>query len=188
MHTNKRLFESLEKSEEKWLRPLVIIASDTGLRLSNLCDLTWSDVSLFNRMITIDAEVMKNDDYLGVPLTDRALQVFKELREAQCLSGHAFHVNGEKLYDRKVQRVFSDAIEKAKIGNFHFHDLRHTFASYLRQKGVDLHTISKLLGHKDLRMTKRYAHLNVDSLKNVVSKLNITFLSRSEGVTHAETL
>ncbi len=63
------------------------------------------------------------------------------------------------------------ALETAKIENFHFHDLRHTFASYLRQKGVDLHSISKLLGHKDLRMTKRYAHLNVDSLRRAVSVL-----------------
>lgn len=46
----------------------------------------------------------------------------------------------------------------------------------------------RYLSEKDLRMTKRYAHLNVDSLRNVVSKLNITFLSRSEEVTHAEIL
>lgn len=185
---HKRLFEALERSEEKWLKPFVMIAIDSGLRLSNLCDLKWSEVNMFSRMITIDAEATKNDDYLGVPLTDRVFQVFKELRKAQCLSGHVFHDNGKKLYDRKVQRAFRDALTKAKIGNFHFHDLRHTFASYLRQKGVDLHTISKLLGHKDLRMTKRYAHLNVDSLRSAVSKLNITFLSRSEGETHAETV
>jgi site-specific recombinase XerD len=84
--------------------------------------------------------------------------------------------------------VIHGVLTKAKIGNFHFHDLRHTFASYLRQKGVDLHTISKLLGHNDLRMTKPYAHLNVDSLRSAVSKLNITSLSRSDGTTHAETV
>jgi integrase len=185
---HKRLAEAIEESEEKWLKPLVVVAIDTGLRLSNICDLKWSEVNLFKRMITMDAEVMKNDDYLGVPLTDRAFQVFKEQRRSQCVSGHVFHHNGKKLYDRKVQRAFSDALRKAKIENFHFHDLRHTFASYLRQQGVDLHTISKLLGHKDLRMTKRYAHLNVDSLRSAVSKLDITFLSRSDEATHAESM
>jgi integrase len=168
---HKRLFEAVEISEEKWLKPLVIIAMDTGLRLTNLCELKWSEINLFGKMITIDAEAMKNDDYLGVPLTDRAFQVFKELRKAQCLSGHVFHDSGKKLYDRKVQRAFRNALAKAEIENFHFHDLRHTFASYLRQKGVDLHAISKLLGHKDLRMTRRYAHLNVDSLRRAVSVL-----------------
>jgi integrase len=183
---NKRLFEALEKSKEKWLKPLVVITIDTGLRLSNLCDLRWAEVNLFSKMITIDAEAMKNDDYLGIPLTDRAFQVFKELRKTQCLSGHVFHDDGEKLYDRKVQRAFRNALKDAKIGNFHFHDLRHTFASYLRQQGVDLHTISKLLGHKDLRMTKRYAHLNVDSLRSAISRLSFTFSSRSDGAKHAE--
>lgn len=168
---HKCLFEALEIYEKKWLKPLIIIAIDTGLRLTNLCDLKWSEVNLFAKMITIDAEAMKNDDYLGVPLTDRAFQVFKELRKAQCLSGHVFHEAGKKLYDRKVQRAFIDTLKTAKIVNFHFHDLRHTFASYLRQKGVDLHAISKLLGHKDLRMTRRYAHLNVDSLRRAVSVL-----------------
>lgn len=184
----KRLFEALEASEEKWLKPLVIIAIDTGLRLTNLCDLTWTEVKLFGRIITLDAEAMKNDDYLGVPLTDQALQVFKELHKTPCLSGHVFHDGGKKLYDRQVQRAFREVLKKAKIGNFRFHDLRHTFASYLRQKGVDLHTISKLLGHKDLRMTRRYAHLNVDALREAISKLDFTFFSRSCGDKHAENM
>jgi integrase len=51
---------------------------------------------------------------------------------------------------------------------------RLTFASYLRQRGVDLHTIATLAGHRDLRMIKRYAHLNVDSLREAVSKLETT--------------
>jgi len=184
----KALFEALEALEKKWLKPLVIIAMDTGLRLTNLCELKWSEVNLFGKMITIDAEAMKNDDYLGIPLTDRAFQTFRELKKTQCLSGRVFHDDGQELYDRKVQRAFRAVLKNAKIVNFHFHDLRHTFASYLRQKGVDLHTISKLLGHKDLRMTKRYAHLNVDSLRSAVAKLNFTFSSRSEEVTHAETV
>ncbi len=184
----KRLFEAIEMAKDKWLKPLVIIAIDTGLRLSNICELKWSEANFFSRMITIDADAMKNDDYLGVPLTDRAFYVLKDLRKAQCLSGHVLHDNGQRLYDRKVQRAFRKVLKKASIENFHFHDLRHTFASYLRQKGIDLHTISKLLGHKDLRMTKRYAHLNVDSLRDAISKLNFTILSRSDGVTHAETV
>jgi integrase len=184
----KRLFEATETSEDRWLKPLITVAIDTGLRLSNLCELKWSEVNFFSKMITIDAEAMKNDDYLGIPLTDRAFHILKDLKKAQCLSGYVFHDNGQKLYDRKVQRAFRRVLKNAGIENFHFHDLRHTFASYLRQKGVDLHTISKLLGHKDLRMTKRYAHLNVDSLRGAISRLNITILSRSEELTHAETM
>ena len=182
------LFDALEVSEDKWLYSFITMAIETGLRLSNLCDLNWSEVNLFSRMITINGESMKNDDYLGMPLTDKAFQILKELQKTPCLSGCVFHDDGTRLYDRKVQRSFKKALEKAGISNFHFHDLRHTFASYLRQNGVDLHTISNLLGHKDLRMTKRYAHLNVDSLRSAMSKLNFTFSSRFDEKRQAETL
>jgi integrase len=123
-------------------------------------------------MIAMDAEVMKNKDYLGIPLSDRAFAVFRELSKTRSISGYVFHENGTRVYDRKVQRAFRRALNDAGIIDFHFHDLRHTFASYMRQKGVDLHAISTLLGHKDLRMTKRYAHLNVDSLRRAVSVLD----------------
>jgi site-specific recombinase XerD len=55
--------------------------------------------------------------------------------------------------------------------------------SYLRQAGVDLHTIGTLLGHKDMRMTKRYAHLNVESLRSAVEKLETTTISLQQGKT-----
>lgn len=184
----KRLLDSLDASGQKWLKPMVIIAIDTGLRLTNICDLKWTEVNLFGKMITLDAEAMKNDDYLGVPLTERAFQVLKELHKAPCLSGHVFHENGRKIYDRQLQRAFRGLLKKAGISNFHFHDLRHTFASYLRQNGVDLHTISKLLGHRDLRMTKRYAHLNVDALRAAVSRLDGHILGTVTDEKHAETV
>jgi site-specific recombinase XerD len=59
-----------------------------------------------------------------------------------------------------VNRVFTPALRRAKIGNFHWHDLRHTFASRLVMAGVDLRTVQELLGHKTLVMTLRYAHLS----------------------------
>jgi len=166
-----RLFDEMDKTEFTWLKPLVLVALDTGLRLTNLCELMRTDISFSDRMIILQAEKMKNDDYIGIPLSDRALGVLKDLMKVPCLSGHVFHDNGQRLYDRKVQRAFRSVLEKAKIENFHFHDLRHTFASYLRQRGVDLHTIAVLMGHRDLRMTKRYAHLNVDNMRDAIAKL-----------------
>jgi len=81
----------------------------------------------------------------------------------------------------KAQRAFRKALKAAKIPNFHFHDLRHCYCSYLRQQGVDLHTIASLAGHTDLRMTQRYAHLNVDNLRDAVTKLEkITNLSQMQ--------
>jgi site-specific recombinase XerD len=63
---------------------------------------------------------------------------------------------------------------KKGITDFHFHDLRHTFASHLVMAGVDITTVSKLLGHKSLTMTLRYSHLAPNHLQNAVNMLNIT--------------
>ncbi|MCG2722599.1 MAG: site-specific integrase [Thermodesulfovibrionales bacterium] len=166
-----RLMRMLDDYEQRWMRPLIITALETGLRLNNLCELMWSEVNLENRLILISAEKMKNADSLGIPITDRVLEVLRDLQKVRCLTGHVFHDNGKKLYPVKVQRNFRQILEKAEIRNFHFHDLRHTYASYLRQSGVDLHTVSVLMGHRDLRMTKRYAHLNVDTLRAAVEKM-----------------
>ncbi|HWR59358.1 MAG TPA: site-specific integrase [Thermodesulfovibrionales bacterium] len=173
----KALFEALDKAPEKWLKPCVTIAIDTGLRLSNVCGLMWSDVNLFSRMISISAEQMKNSDYIGIPLTDRVFDTLKELQKVKCLSGHVLHDDGAPLYYVKIQRAFRRALKSAGIENFRFHDLRHCFCSYLRQNGVDLHTIAILAGHRDLRMTKRYAHLNVDSLRDAVKVLRHVFVT-----------
>jgi site-specific recombinase XerD len=66
---------------------------------------------------------------------------------------------------------FDDAVTEARVKNFHWHDLRHTFASRLRMKGAPLEDIADLLGHKSLTMTRRYAHLGPNKLHAVVSLL-----------------
>jgi len=185
---HKRLFCALDKNEETWLKPLVTLALETGLRLSNICNLLWSEVNMFTKILTINAEKMKNRDCLGIPLTDKAYNTFRELQKVQSISSYVFHDNGQKLYHMKVQRAFKKAVKVARIEDFRFHDLRHTFASLLIQNGADQYPVQKLLGHKDSRMTQRYAHLSVDSLRAAISKLNVTFSSRLGGYENTESL
>ncbi|MBM4065225.1 MAG: site-specific integrase [Planctomycetes bacterium] len=70
-------------------------------------------------------------------------------------------------------RAFESVLEKVDIQNFHFHDLRHTFATRLAQRGIDIYKISKLLGHHSIEMTQRYAHHCPDSLKDGVQILEV---------------
>ncbi len=178
-----RLFEALECVSDGWLKPFVFMALDTGLRLNNLCGLTWKEVDLPSRCIFIDSGKMKNNEYHATPLTARAVMVLEELRKVRSLSNHVFHDKGHPLQDRKVQRAFIRALDRANIEDFRFHDLRHTYASYLRQNGVALDLISKLLGHKDLRMTERYAHLSLDPLKEAVKALeNPVYRGEVDGI------
>ncbi len=75
---------------------------------------------------------------------------------------------------KDVKSSFSTACRRACIIDFHFHDLRHTFASHLIMAGVDITTVSKLLGHKTLTMTLRYSHLAPKHLQDAVNMLNLT--------------
>jgi len=185
-----RLMTVMNQAEERWLKPFVIIALETGLRLSNICDLTWNEVNLFNRMIIISAEKMKNRDYIGIPLSEDAYNTFKDLQRVQSISSYVFHENGERLYSVKVQRAFRKALQQSRVDDFRFHDLRHSFASSLVQSGVDIYAVQKLLGHRDGRMTQRYSHLSVDYLRDAISrkKKSATNLLHSELALSAKTL
>ena len=85
-----KLFEALDKVQEMWLKPCVTIAIDKGIRLLNLCDLKWSEVNLFSRSIIISADKMNNTDYIGIPLTGRACQTFRELQRVRAITDHVF--------------------------------------------------------------------------------------------------
>jgi integrase len=182
----QRLFAELDKAEEQWLKPFVTVALETGLRLSNLCNLTWSEVNMFNRIISVSAEKMKNRDHLGIPLSDSAYEVLREQQRIISISDHVFHHNGHKLYPVKVQRAFRQVITSAEIKNFRVHDLRHSFASSLVQSGVNIYSVQKLLGHKDGRMTQRYAHLSIENLRTAISNMkngyNLVTLKDAKGL------
>jgi site-specific recombinase XerD len=93
-------------------------------------------------------------------------------------SGRVFRSSktGEAL--ENARHWFDDAVAEAKLKNFHWHDLRHTFASGLRMKGAPLGDFADLLGHKSLTMTRRYAHLGPNRLHEVVSLLEATDTTR----------
>jgi integrase len=72
----------------------------------------------------------------------------------------------------RMEQHWQRAVDVAQLGDFHFHDLRHTFASRLVQNGVDLAVLRELLGHRDFKMTLRYAHLAPSHAKNAVAVLD----------------
>ncbi len=95
---------------------------------------------------------------------------------------------GTKIYPSNLRREFYKVLKKAGIENFKFHDLRHTFATRLAQKGIDIYKIAKLLGHEDIRMTQRYSHHSPESLRDGVEILEsdcvLTAQPKNEVKTH----
>jgi hypothetical protein len=92
---------------------------------------------------------------------------------------HRFRQPSDQLFGRvsgeQVSVAFKRVCRKLKIEDFRFHDLRHTTASWLRMQGADIHTVAKLLGHKDLRMAMRYQHLSPEYLAEAMTTLHKIF-------------
>ncbi len=176
-----KLFVRLDNAEP-WLRYMVNVAICTGLREGNLINLRKSEVNLADKTIAITSRKMKNNENFGNPLSMSAFEALKEIIESDKRdSPYVFNYNNKQLTARTVQRAFRKVIQDAEIDDFRFHDLRHCFASYLRQGHVELSLIAALLGYKDLRMTLRYAHLNMEALRQPLSILDRKLKKMSDG-------
>lgn len=152
------------------LNPMVLTALRTGLRKGELFSMRWEDVDLKNALLTVPRG--KGGKRRYIPLVPEIVAVLKELpRSAGEVDSFVFPSTrtGRAWVDigRSWRRVLADA----GIQNFRFHDLRHTFASRLAQRGAPLTAIRELLGHSDLKMTMRYAHLGPGDLRNAVLRL-----------------
>jgi integrase len=147
------------------LKAIVVCARNTGMRQGEILGLTWADVNLRERTVTL--RHTKNNELRVVPVNDTLLT---ELRGVpRPLDPQA------RIFDRWTRQAltmtFRRAAKRAGIADFRFHDLRHDFASQLVMRGANLRTVQMLLGHKDLRMTTRYAHLSQEHLQEAVKLL-----------------
>jgi integrase len=155
-----------------YLRPAVIVSLNTGLRRGELFALQWSDVNLDGPapMITVQRGNAKGDKVRRIPLNAEALETLKTWKPlADGLFVFANPATGAPMTD--IKKPWEALLARAQISNFRWHDLRHDFASRLVMAGVDLNRVRDLLGHADLKMTLRYAHLAPEHLADAVSVL-----------------
>jgi integrase len=156
------------------LQPVVITALHTGMRKGEILKLKWDNVDMQHGFILLDKT--KNGERREVPINNTLRATFNKLprrfveKEGEKeLVPYLFHDPVTlKPYD-SVKRSFKTAVKNAGITDFHFHDLRHTFASLAMMSGkIDIATLSKILGHKTLKMTMKYAHLAPAHLQKAV--------------------
>jgi site-specific recombinase XerD len=146
------------------------IGLNTGMRCSEQYRAKWPDVDFARHILTVRQS--KHGEKRFVPLNSIALAMleFLQARAPETEGDHVFlSMNNEPLTGNR--HWFEDAVIKAGIRGFTWHDLRHTFASRLAMAGVDLRRIQELMGHKTIQMTCRYAHLAPADLLAAVEKL-----------------
>ena len=173
--------ERLLQVARPWLKDIVLFALNTGMRMGEIRELTWEGVDLFRKTVTVFRS--KNGERRTIPINSLVLDVLK--RKAKVRSVKSDYVFPSDTYtlldDSHLRRAFRGAMKLCRIENFHFHDLRHTFATRLVQAGIDLYKVQCLLGHKSPIMTQRYAHHYPESLREGVEMLEKYRLASTGG-------
>ena len=154
----------------KVLYTIVVLAISTGMRRGELMNLTWKMIDFKQECIRLDKT--KNGERRTIPLTGYALVQLLELGKVRRLDSQLIFPGISGLNSISIDRPWRSAILSAGIENFHFHDLRHSSASYLAMNGASLIEIAAVLGHKTLTMVKRYSHISKSHTQQVVSSMN----------------
>lgn len=161
---SKDEIEKLYKQCNGELLALVKVAINTGMRRGELMALTWNDIDMKGRQIYIRDS--KSGKGRVIPMNDTVWNVFLSLEKLP-----------EKpyIFASTHREAYVAALKRAEIKDATFHTLRHTAASHLAQAGVNLFTISKILGHSTTEMTARYAHLGPDYMARSIYVLDQVF-------------
>jgi integrase len=149
------------------LKPILVIALNTGMRKGEILNLKWEDIDFKRRIIFV--KDTKNSQWGELPMNATLTRALTSI-ERRSDSPYVFSGKAGKPFTN-VRKSFDSALRRAGIENFRFHDLRHTFASNLVMAGVDLTTVKELLGHKTIEMTMRYSHLSRSHKSEAVERL-----------------
>lgn len=151
------------------VKPMILLSINTGLRQGELLSLRWDAVDLDNALLTIHDENAKSGRTRHVPLNDEALSTLRDWQKLTDADLVFPARDGRAMTE--VKTAWRNLLKESAIDNFRWHDMRHHFASRLVMAGVDLNTVRELLGHADLKMTLRYAHLAPEHKAAAVQKL-----------------
>ena len=166
----ERLLKACKESSNPYLYPVVVLALATGMRKSEILNLTLNSIDLINGRIIL--EHTKNGERRLVFLKGHALTVIRDFIQKKQQHLNFIFPSQNRSQPIDLRFPWEQALKTAGISNFKFQDLRHSAASFLLMSGASLAEIAEVLGHKTLAMVKRYAHLSESHTSNVVSKMN----------------
>jgi len=151
------------------LAAMVRFTLETGLRQSNVTGLQWSQVEPANRRAWIHRDQAKARKAIGVPLSLAAVAVLREQMGKHLT--HVFTFRGKPV--KQVNNTaWIAALKRAGIGNFRWHDLGHTWASWHAQAGTPMHVLQELGGWRSSEMVRRYAHLSSEHLAQYANRVS----------------
>ena len=153
------------------LKPMVLLSLHTGVRYGELANLNWDDLHIDRAILTVHGFKAKSQKTRHIPLNSAAVSMLKAWLAQRTGDGPLVFPSRDGGPFDNVRSSWEEVLKAAAITKFRWHDMRHTFASLLVMKGVDLNTVRELLGHSDYQMTLRYAHLAPEHKAAAVAKL-----------------
>ena len=163
----KRLYKAISKRTGH-LPVIITLLLNTGARPGEIFTLRWENVDLENKSITLEAAFTKTGQTRYIPLNDTA---FNALSNWESDGEWVFPGMYADTHIVSIQKGWRLTKQEAKITNLRLYDLRHSFASKLVRNGVSIYEVAELLGHSAVEMTKIYAHLDDQTLRNAVAKV-----------------
>jgi integrase len=160
------------------LKPMILLSLSTGIRKGALFGLEWQDVNFPKRLLTLRAEIEKSEETSHISINDTAYDVlFKWKEQSGKITPDSLIFPSPKTGTKinTCKTAWKSLLKNAKIANFRWHDMRHDFASQLVMSGVDLNTVRDLMGHADIKMTLKYAHLAPENRLQAVKILDKIF-------------
>jgi integrase len=148
------------------LVPVLVVALGTGMRKGEILSMKWKDLDLVRGIITITDQ--KNGKTDKIPASG---EVVAALGAIPRRGEFVFWNEETKTHLRDVKKIFGEAVARAEIQDFRFHDLRHTAFSWMDQEGVKITTIQKIARHASIEMTRRYIHDRPEDQREAVGKI-----------------
>ncbi|MCK4647953.1 site-specific integrase [bacterium] len=161
----------LVNASKGYLRAIIILALNTAMRKGEILNLRWNDIDFYKEFICI--KETKSNVIRKIPMNFIVIDTLKRIERT---GDYVFlSKKTEKPY-ADISHHFKATCKSVGIEDFRFHDLRHTAATLMVTKGIDLVTVSKILGHADIKTTMRYAHPTPENKRNAVNALGSIFV------------
>lgn len=165
-----RLMQALD-GRPGYLRPIVIVALNTGMRRGEILSLEWKQVDFAQNNLIVTKT--KTDRLRYLPMNDRVREALLALRAASAPDNPYVFASPKKPGTAlgEIKKGFKRLLREAQIEDFHFHDFRHTAATRLAETGADAYLIAEILGHANVQMSFRYTHMTNQRKRQALATL-----------------
>ena len=169
----------------------IVICLNTGLRIGEICALKWKDIDLKQKLISVNKTIQRV--YKGkkntqiqidepktyhsirkIPISNKLLEIFKEIKKNNTYDDDAYFLTctNKVIEPRNYYDLFKNCLQLCNISDYNFHVLRHTFATNCIKIGMDVKSLSEILGHSNVSLTlNRYVHSSYSNQKSYLDKL-----------------